>query len=127
MIKVSVAFKLRSGDHDPYIGFTDGIGVNEFYLRGPSNYASSPPCHVFNGSHENTRVPTNAPPYSKVTMTFQPYRKYGSCYTAQNGGYENVGTFSTQLDITKGLSLTVKRDGGTEIYNFFYFHVEIIN
>ena len=106
MIKVTVAFKIRSGDHDPLIGLTDGTAVNEFLLRDPSDYVITPPCHISSGSYENIRVPTNTPPYSKVTLTFQPYRKYGSCYTAQNGRYVNVGTFSTQLDITKGLSLT---------------------
>ena len=46
VIKVTVTFKLRSGDHDPIIGLTDGT-IHEFSLRDLSNYASSPPCHIY--------------------------------------------------------------------------------
>ena len=114
-------------DSDPTIGISDGTTVNEFYVVDATNYANFPPCRHVNGVHEDTRIPTNTPPYSEVTLTLQPYRRYGTCRTAQNGGYVNAGTFNAQLDITKGLSLVVRRNDAAEVYDFYYFQVEIMN
>ena len=127
VIRVTVGLKPKRGvDSDPNIGISDGTTVNEFLIVDTGNYANLSPCHA-NGVHEDVRVPTNTPPYSEVTLTFQPYRRYGICRTAQNGGYVNAGTFNAQLDITKGLSLVVRRSDAAEVYDFYYFQVEIIN
>ena len=117
-------------DSDPHIGLSDGTTVNEFILVDANNYGDFSPCSPFplNATHEKTQVPTSTPPYSEVTLTFQPYRSYGTCRTAQNGGYTNAGTFDAQLDITKGLSLVASRDDEAgEVYDFYYFQVEIMN
>ena len=128
VIRVTVGLKPKRVDSDPFIGLSDGTTVNEFTLVDTTNYRSSSPCYLWNGSQENTRIPTSTPPYSEVTLTFQPYRRYGTCRTAQNGGHVNAGTFNAQLDITKGLSLVARRDDDAgEVYDFYYFHVEIIN
>ena len=127
VIRVTVGLKPKRVDSDPAIGISDGTTVNEFFVVDTRNYASLSPCYVINGAHENTRIPTSTPPYSEVTLTFQPYRRYGICRTVQNGGYTNAGTFNAQLDITKGLSLVARRDDGGEVYDFYYFHVEIMN
>ena len=39
----------------------------------------------------------------------------------------NAGTFNAQLDITKGLNLVVGRNNAAEVYDFYYFQVEIMN
>ena len=128
VIKVTVGLKPKRVDSDPYIGLSDGTTVNEFILVDTTNYGFHAPCAHVRGIHEDMRVPTNTPPYSEVTLTFQPYRRYGICHTVQNGGYTNAGTFNAQLDITKGLSLVARRDNDAgEVYDFYYFHVEIIN
>ena len=126
VIRITVGLKPKRVDSDPYIGISDGTTVNEFQIVDTGNYGSFSPCRLINGVHENTRVPTSTPPYSEVTLTFMPYRRYGTCRTAQNGGYVNAGTFNAQLDITKGLSLVVKREHAGEVYDFYYFQVEIM-
>ena len=125
-IRVTIGLKPKNTDSDPAFGFTDGTEVNEIILHDKLNYRNCPPCYLSNGVQQNTLVPANTPPFTEVTLTFQPYRKYGTCHTAQNGGYVNVGTFNAQLDITKGLSLVARRHHATETYDFYYFHVEII-
>ena len=45
-------------------------------------------------------------------MLFQPFYKYGSCYTG------HIATFTPKLDPTKGLSLHVNRDSSSEQYRF---------
>ena len=55
---------------------------------------------------------------------FQPFHKYGACYTAQDGGYVNVGRFNEQLDASKGVSLLVERGDATETYRYYYFLIE---
>ena len=55
---------------------------------------------------------------------FQPFHKYGACYTAQDGGYVNVGRFNDQLDTSKGVSLLVERDHAPETYRYYYFLIE---
>ena len=57
---------------------------------------------------------------------FQPFHKYGACYTAQDGGYVNVGRFNDQLDASKGVSLLVNRNNAPETYRYYYFFVEIM-
>ena len=57
---------------------------------------------------------------------FQPFHKYGACYTAQDGGYVNVGRFDEQLDTSKGVSLLVERDNAAETYRYYYFLAEIM-
>ena len=56
---------------------------------------------------------------------FQPFHKYGTCYTAQDGGYVNVGRFNEELDTSKGVSLLVNRDDDAgETYRYYYFLIE---
>ena len=127
-IRVTIGLKPKNVDSDPTIGLTDGNVVNEISLLDKTNYVNYSPCYIRDGIQENTLIPRNTPSYSEVTLTFQPYRRYGTCRTAQNGGYVNAGTFNAQLDITKGLNLVARRDDDAgEVYDFYYFHVEIIN
>ena len=126
VIRVTVGLKPKRVDSDPLIGLSDGTTVNEFIIHDATNYASLSPCYIVNGVQEDVRIPRSTPPYSEVTLTFQPYRRYGTCRTAQNGGYVNAGTFNAQLDITKGLSLVIRRNNAAEVYDFYYFQVEIM-
>ena len=123
IIRVTVGIKPKNVDSDPKIGITDGHAINEIAIPDSTHHI---PCVLAGGS--NHALPANIPPPSEVTMNFQPYHRYGSCSTAQNGGYINVGIFPTQLNITKGLSLVARRDNERgEVYDFYYFRVQFIN
>ena len=130
IIKVTVAFDpdaATSGiDHDPRIGITDGSYYNQFIILDSSSVTSSSPC-VPNGysSFENNRI-TELKVAGQATMTFDPFHRFGSCYTAQDGGYVNTAKFTYQMDITKGLDLVIHRGTYSETYNFYYVLVEIL-
>ena len=123
-IRVTIGLIPKNADSDPLIGLTDGATYNEIYLDDKLDYPRYGPLLSQECSPEKY---LNTPPFSEVTLTFQSYRKYGTCHTARNGGYVNVGTFKSQLDINKDLSFTLRRHNVAEIYDFYYFYVEIIN
>ena len=112
-------------DSDPLVGISDGTNENLFAMVDMNNYASYSPCHPFPGNHDDTRVSSTTQAPSTLKLTFSPFNKFGFCETAQEGGYINTATFNSQIDITKPLFLTVKRDHATELYYFHYFKVEI--
>ena len=114
-----------STDTDPVIGISDGTNSNVMYIVDMDNYGSFPPCYPTSGTHDNTRVSSGTTVPATLKLTFTPFYKYGSCETAQEGGYINTGRFNTQLDITKPLYLHVDRHSASEEYYFHYFLVEI--
>ena len=114
-----------SVDSDPQIGISDGSNINEFYLNDVGNYATFPPCRVVAGVHDDARVSATARTPSTFKLTFTPYFMYGACETAQDGGYINTGRFSTQIDVSKPLFLTVFRNSAAENMYLQYFNVQI--
>ena len=115
-----------TNDRDPRVGLSDGVNVNYYQLVDQANYHNFPPCNPISATHDGTRVPNNSPVPYQYTLTFKPYNRYSTCYTAQNGGYVNTATFNRQLIVTKPLSLVVYRSDAAEHYMFKYFLVEIL-
>ena len=124
-IRVTVGLTPVIGDSDPYIGISDGVNVNKFFILDSGNYGHSAPCGTLDGSHENNRVTTRRVS-SQFTFLFSPFYKYGACSSAQDGGYLNVATFNKQVDPTNGLSLVIHRAHALEQYKFSYFLVETL-
>ena len=126
-IRLTVGLTPVNGDSDPSIGISDGVNVNRFHIVDTSNYGTHPPCYVpaTEGSDENNRVTTRRVS-PQFTILFSPFYKYGTCSSAQDGGYLNVATFNKQVDPTNGLSLVVYRNEAHENYQFRYFLVEIL-
>ena len=127
VIRLTVGFDpdLVTSDNDVRVGLSDGSNYyNQFYVGDThTSYA----CYPVRGSHESNTASEATSYYpGQITFIFQPFYKYGSCYTGHNGGHVNVATFSTQLDSTKGLNLRVNRGGSNEQYRFYYFLVEIL-
>ncbi len=119
-----------SQDHDPRVGLSDGTNRQLFWLSDTGNYhvkGGTIACGVFveDGFNENYKI-TSGPTPAQFTLLFTPYHKYGACSTGQNGGYVNVVTFNSELDVSKGISLVVYRHQAPEEYRFHYFLVEIL-
>ena len=114
-----------STDSDPNIGISDGTNSNIVFIHDLDNYPSGSPCYLRDGSHDNTLISSGTKVPAMFKLTFTPFYKYGSCETAQEGGYINTGRFNTQLDITKPLYLRVDRNNANEEYYYYYFLVEI--
>ena len=114
-----------SVDCDAAVGISDGTTENLFWIVDVHNYPTLSPCYPTSGSHDHTRVASGTPVSSTFKLTFAPFNKFGFCETAQEGGYINTGTFSSQMDVTKPLFLTVRRNQAPEQYYYHYFKVEI--
>ena len=112
-------------DHDPYIGISDSTNTNQIAISDTGNYASDSPCGLVHGTEDGTLVSSGTKVPATFKFTFTPFYKYGSCETAQEGGYINTGRFNAQIDMTKPLYLCVNRENPLEQYNFHYFMVEI--
>ena len=112
-------------DSDPVIAITNSRNRNVMSIRDLGNYGSAPPCRPASDTQDGTLVSSGTKVPATFKLTFTPFYKYGSCETAQEGGYINTGRFNTQLDITKPLYLRVYRDQAPEEYYFHYFLVEI--
>lgn len=127
-IRVTVGLKPHSPpvDSDNEIAITDGTNSNQLFIHDTNNYPNTA-CYLTDGTHENVRVPSGTPQASQYVLLFEPFHGYGSCSSAQLGGYVNLGHFNKQVDVSKGLSLVVNRNHAAETYNYYYFMVEIIS
>ena len=112
-------------DADAVVGISDGTNENLFILVDVNNYPALSPCRPISGAHDNSPSTSGMRVPSSFKLTFIPFNKFGFCETAQEGGYINTGTFSSQIDITKPLFLTVRRHNASELYYYHYFKVEI--
>ena len=119
-------------DHDPRFGITDGTNINEIATFDIDNYKNTvkypslPPCQLQDATSPNNLVSASTPAPGVVTFLFTPFHRYGACYTAQEGGYTNVGLFNAQLDLSKGINFIVRRNDGHEQYDFYYFLIELM-
>ena len=60
-----------------------------------------------------------------VTLTFYPLNKWGSFSIPPSGGYTTAGTFTRQLDLTKGLYLEVYSNDVNEQYKLMFMEVKV--
>ena len=61
-----------------------------------------------------------------VTITFYPINKWASFRIPPSGGYTATGTFTKQLDLTKGLYLEVYGDSANEEYTLKFMEAKVI-
>ena len=126
IVRVTVGFDsdLVTTDNDVRVGISDGSYYNQFYI---TDTATSRVCYPYGGSHEGNTASEGTSYYpGQVTMIFQPFYKYGSCYTGHDGGHVNVGIFSNTVDPTSGLNLQVNRGSSAEQYRIYYFMIEFL-
>ena len=112
-------------DHDLGIGISDGTNINDFKVRDVGNYEGYAPCEAVSATSDDKRVTERTHAPAQAMVIFKPLRKYGACYLPLDGGYMNTGTFSAQLDLSRGISLILRREDGSEQYRVYYILVEI--
>jgi len=110
-------------DRDAQIGITDGRVMNDYELVNGANYPAAP-CMALSASGLRKTLQTGPVP-DQFTFLFKPAERFGACSTAQNGGYVNVDTFNSQLDLSLGISLRLRMEEVNEDIRYYYFLVEI--
>ena len=116
---------LNSGDRDPILGVTDGNTTNLFVIRDINNYRTLAPCSPISASGIVDKFLSSASVPDQFTFLIKPAERFGVCSSAQQGGYENVGIFNNQLDLSRGIKLQIRQAESHEDYRFYYLLVEI--
>jgi len=131
-VKITVALDGRklnqrtsTSDRDLQISITDCRVMNEFRIYDISNYPRFSPCEVLNASGSQRHVQAGPVP-DQFTFLFKPAERFGACSTAHSGGFIDVATFNSQLDLSLGISLRLCMHEAHEDIRYFYFLVEII-
>ena len=126
-----------SQDSDISYGVSDGIAAVGIVTRDKSTYTSGSPCHGFQGTSGTFlgSVVWISPFSPKVSDSFYPGQfvitlkldeRWGSCYTAHDGGFVKTTTFTKRLMLDKGLTLEVYKQGASETVGIKYIEVTIV-
>ena len=124
-------------DSDVSYGVSDGTSVVGITTRNTGDYSGSSPCHGFEGTSDTSLSGSgwiDSPP-TKVSDSFYPGQfvitlklneRWGSCYTAHDGGFVKTTTFTKRLMLNRGLTLEVYKDGSSEKSGIKYIEVTIL-
>ena len=139
-IKIVVSHDVSIGtthDSDISYGVSDGTSVFGITTRNKADYSISPPCHGFEGT-SGTRlsggvwISTSSPKPSdslypgQFVITLKLDERWGSCYTAHDGGFVNTAGFTKRLMLNKGLTLEVYKANSGEKVGIKYIEVTIL-
>ena len=114
----------KSVDSDMKYGVSDGERFVGFEACDKHNYGTNAPCYGIEGV---SGVTISARRYVGVTpkpsdsfypgrfvFTFKLDERWGSCYTAHDGGFMKTVGYNNRLMLSKGLTLEVYRSGTGE-------------
>ena len=140
-VEITVANDVSIGktiDSDVRYGVSDGGKFVGFQVPDKANYPSSSPCYGVEGSSGTTLTGIRLISYSspKPSDSFYPGQfvftlkldeRWGSCYTAHDGGFVKTAGYSSQLILNKGLTLEVYKEDPGDRVGIKYIKVTIIS
>ena len=101
-------------------GLSDGISFVGFTTTAKKSYSRVAPCFGMEGSSGGNLTGQRAYKFSSprsknffypgqffFTFKLDVHESWGSCYTAQNGGYAKTALYNKRLDLNRGLTLEV--------------------
>ena len=139
-VKIVVSHDVSIGtteDSDVSYGVSDGTSVIGITTRNTNTYDSDAPCHGFESTSGTTLSEDGwiSATSSKVSETFYPGQfvitlkldeRWGSCYTAHDGGFVKTTTFTKRLILNRGLTLEVYKHDASEKAGIKYIEVTIL-
>ena len=140
-VKIAVSHDVSIGttqDSDISYGVSDGIAVVGITTRDKSTYTSGPPCHGFESTSAGVSLPgdgwirSSSPKVSdsfypgQFVITLKLDERWGSCYTAHDGGFVKTTTFTKRLMFNKGLTLELYKQSAGEKVGIKYIEVTIL-
>ena len=125
-VDITVAHDVSIGqgaDSDIRYGVSDGTRFIGFEARDKGNYGTDSPCYGMEGVSGSTLTSIRHEPVTpKPSDSFYPGQfvftlkldeRWGSCYTAHDGGFVTTAGYNNRLMLSKGLTLEVyKSDAG---------------
>ena len=128
-VEITVANDISIGkkpDSDIRYGVSDGSKFIGFESPDKANYPTSSPCYGVEGvsgaslssfRHDPvTPKPTDSDYPGQFVYTLKLDERWGSCYTAHDGGFVRTASYNNRLVLSKGLTLEVyKSDKGEKV------------
>ena len=125
----------QGSDSDIKYGVSDGSKFIGFETGDKGNYGQEAPCYGLEGKSgstlSSTRYESATPKPSdsfypgQFVFTLKLDERWGSCYTAHDGGFVRTGRYNNRLTFSKGLALEVYRGHAGERVGIRYIKVAI--
>jgi len=127
-VKIVVSHDVSIGttqDSDISYGGSDGISVVGITMRNKADHRYNSPCHGFESTSGTSLsrsgwINASKPEVSdsfypgQFVITLKLDERWGSCYTAHDGGFVKTTTFTKRLMLNKGLTLEVYKNDAHE-------------
>ena len=137
-VDITVAHDISIGqgsDSDISYGVSDGTRFIGFEACDKGNYGSNSPCYGLEGKsgstissirHESATPKPNDSFYpGQLVFTLKLDERWGSCYTAHDGGFVKTAAYNNRLTFSKGLTLEVYKSSAGERVGIRYIKVAI--
>ena len=137
-VDITVAHNVSIGqgtDSDIRYGVSDGTRFIGFEACDRGNYGSNSPCYGVEGKSGSTlssirhELVTPKPSDSfypgQFVFTLKLDERWGSCYTAHDGGFVRTAGYNNRLVLSKGLTLEVYKSDAGERVGIRYIKVAI--
>ena len=139
-VKIVVSHDVSIGtsqDSDVSHGVSDGASVVGITTRNKADYSGGSPCHGFESTsgkrlstsgwinHSSPRVRDSFYP-GRIVITLKLDERWGTCYTAHDGGFVKTTTFTKRLMLNKGLTLELYKNDASERSGIKYIDVTIL-
>ena len=137
-VDITVAHDVSIGqgaDSDIRYGVSDGTRFIGFETVDKGNYGSLPPCYGLEGAsgstltsiHYKTLTPKPSDSFypGQFVFTLKLDERWGSCYTAHDGGFVKTAGYNNRLMLSKGLTLEVYKSDKDERVGIKYIKVAI--
>ena len=137
-VEITVAHDASIGqgtDSDIRYGVSDGTRFIGFETCDRGNYGSNSPCYGLEGLSGSSLTSSRHEPVTpKPSESFYPRKffftlrldeRWGSCYTAHDGGFVRTAGYNNQLMLSKGLTLEVYKSDPGEKVGIRYIKVAI--
>lgn len=125
----------KSTDSDIRYGVSDGVNFVGFQTWDKPNYNTFPPCHGMEGAsgaamskvrYDGLNLKTSASTYpGQFVFTLKLDERWGSCFTAHNGGFVRTANYNNRLTLSQGLTLEVYKSDRIERVGIKFIKVAI--
>ena len=125
----------QGGDSDIRYGVSDGTRFIGFVTCDKGNYGSNSPCYGIEGLSGSsltsikrksvTPKPSDSFYPGQFVFTLKVDERWGSCYTAHDGGFVKTAGYNNRLMLSKGLTLEVYKNHAAEKVGIRYIKVAI--
>jgi len=138
-IKITVANDISIGgltDSDIRYGVSDGTRFIGFQTVDKGNYKTNAPCRggegisgaILSSILDSSPLPKPSDSFypGEFVFTLKLNERWGSCYTAHDGGFVRTFGYRNRLTLSKGLVLEVYKGGKGERVGIKFIEVTII-